>query len=74
VGDAAALARQILEVAGQHRELGAAARRYVLEAGYAWDQTLERLLAIYADALDLHPAARARPEHREEESWDGARP
>jgi alpha-1,6-mannosyltransferase len=74
VGDAAALARQILEVAGRHRELGAAARRYVLEAGYAWDQTLERLLAIYADALDLHPASRARPEHREEESWDGARP
>jgi alpha-1,6-mannosyltransferase len=74
VGDAAALAGQILEVAGQHRELGAAARRYVLEAGYAWDQTLERLLALYAGALDLRPAARARPERRGEGAWDGARP
>ncbi|MFP4683741.1 MAG: glycosyltransferase [Ectothiorhodospira sp.] len=70
VGDAGAMAAHIREVAREHRTLGAAARRHVLASGYAWDQTLDRLLALYDGALDTRPAKRPGPGHRGDRAWD----
>lgn len=50
-GDAAAMGANILAVAGRRRELGEAARRHVLEAGYAWEHSFERLFSVYRAAV-----------------------
>ncbi|WP_462320989.1 glycosyltransferase [Halochromatium sp.] len=50
VGDAEAMASNIITVAAQRHRLGAAARRHVLESGYGWDSTFRRLFAIYRHA------------------------
>jgi alpha-1,6-mannosyltransferase len=51
VGDAEAMAANIIAVAEQRDALGAAARRHVLEAGYGWDSSFQRLFQLYRDAF-----------------------
>lgn len=52
VGDAKAMAANIVAVAAQRQMLGAAARRHVLESGYGWDSTFRRLFVIYQAAME----------------------
>ncbi len=51
VGDAAAFAKHIIEVASGHEAFGAAGRAHV-EAAFSWDRTFERLLAVYEEVLN----------------------
>jgi len=51
VGDATAMAANIVAVTAERELLGAAARRYVLEAGYGWQRTFETLLGHYREAF-----------------------
>jgi alpha-1,6-mannosyltransferase len=51
VGDAVAFANNIRTVAAHRDAMGAAARMHVLDAGYGWERTFERLLGIYADTF-----------------------
>ncbi|SEL40148.1 glycosyltransferase [Ectothiorhodospira marina] len=75
VGDAEAMAGHIRQVAVQHQTLGAAARHHVLASGYAWEQTLDRLLALYDEALSPRPAPGvAAAGQRRSSAWDGAPP
>ena len=50
--DAAAMARAVEEVARDARELGAAARRHVVDNGFGWDGTFHRLFDVYAAAFN----------------------
>jgi alpha-1,6-mannosyltransferase len=50
VGDAAAFAARIAEVAAERQSMGAAARMHV-EASFSWERTFERLFAAYEQVV-----------------------
>ncbi|NBC47277.1 MAG: glycosyltransferase [Gammaproteobacteria bacterium] len=52
VGDAEAMAANIVAVTSERETLGAAARQHVLEAGYGWDATFQRLFRLYRRAME----------------------
>ncbi|EXJ14506.1 glycosyltransferase [Imhoffiella purpurea] len=52
VGDASAMAENILEIAPRRETMGAAARQHVFDADYGWDGSFGKLFAIYASALE----------------------
>ncbi|MCF7984907.1 MAG: glycosyltransferase [Thiohalocapsa sp.] len=51
VDDAAAMADNIRAVAHDRDRLGAAARAYVLSAGFSWTRSFEKLLTVYEEAM-----------------------
>ena len=55
VDDAEAFADNIRAVVPQRHAMGAAARAHVLDAGFGWERTFERLLGIYDTALTGTP-------------------
>ncbi|EGV30838.1 glycosyl transferase group 1 [Thiorhodococcus drewsii AZ1] len=64
VGDAGAMVGNILEILPRCRDMGRAARRHVLEAGYGWDRSFERLFELYRKGLsqsaDSDPAGSSK--------------
>jgi alpha-1,6-mannosyltransferase len=56
VGDAAAMAANIMAVTAERQALGAAARQHVLAAGYDWDSTFQRLFRLYRQRMEQEPA------------------
>lgn len=65
VSDADAMAENIVAVAAAREQLGAAARRHVLAAGYDWNATFQRLFAHYRAALTQRGASAANGNGRD---------
>lgn len=57
VDDGLSMAANIRAVARQRCALGAAARSYVLNAGFSWEHSFERLLSVYREAMAAQIAA-----------------
>lgn len=52
VDDAAAMARLFEKVASRRKAMGLAARQHVIDSGYGWQSTFEKLFAIYDRAWE----------------------
>jgi alpha-1,6-mannosyltransferase len=51
VGDANALADNILAVAAERSTMGAAGRQHVVNAGFGWERTFELMLRLYTETF-----------------------